>query len=263
MKAPRFLRKNRKQLTTTALIVGVLVVAVSFYVLGWRFDGFGIVRGQVVTITDLPPNAVVYLNNIRLGEAGGEIKTLRVTPGTHTIIVEAGNRWPWQEEIVVSKESGVTVRAFLTSIAVSGDVLSEGTDEYREAQEVLRTNSLPTKINPLTHADSSFVIFLRENTIVAASVDSRPLPAHWCAEAPCTEAVIFEPIQTIRSLAFYPHRPDHLLIGYSTSIVALEIDPKNPRTFQPILEGSSPQFAESKDGTIYGRDLATIFRLNF
>lgn len=263
MDIPRFLRRNKKRIKWSVFATLLLVVTILFVQFGWRLDGFGIVRGQEIIITDLPDESVVYLNSIRLGETSGNTHTIRVSPGTHTIIVESPNRWPWHEEVLVSKEHGVTIRAFLSSVAVSGEVLAEGTDEYRHAQEVLQKTSLPSMNTPLEDATLPYHFFVEDNAIIAESVEGTSLPSSWCLDAPCARAVIYEPIETIRSLTFFPKRNDHFLVGFRSSIVALEIDPRAPRTYQPILEGSEPRIARDTHDTIYGRDLSTIFRLDF
>ena len=149
-------------------------------------------------------------------------------------------------------------------IAISGTLLEES--EKPEALAALRAAKLPTPALPLTVGEgcSLISVSVSHNAIVGepSSDPSCTPPPYLCAGGTCGETILYSPLDTIRSVLPYPKRTDTLLVAFGKNIYALEIDPLNPRTFIPVLSGTSPSFARLKDDSIVVSDGSSVFRLS-
>lgn len=237
----------KKHLVPVLVIAAIFLVGLSLYGLGYRLTpALGIARATKIEISHLAPEAKVYVDGVFRGRASENgIYTVRLLPGDYEIIGEKQNHWPWQEAVAVGA-ADIELGAYMGSVATMGEVIAEDSEAHAVATTALAEAVAPTASSPITADSVSY--FVQNGTDIISSATTTP---------------IFTSIAgPIRSLAFFPGRDDLLLVAVEKGIYALEIDAREPRTFQPILLGIEPRFAV-KDGAIYGEDAAALFRLDF
>ena len=59
----------------------------------------------------------------------------------------------------------------------------------------------------------------------------------------------------------YPGRQDALLVGLNNVLYAIELDPRSPQFFAPVLTATNPVFGLLSDGTLVVKNDSAVFTI--
>ncbi len=240
----------------------VLVVIVGFlgYINGYRFGPYGLpVKAGLLVVADVPSQTTVYLDNIRRHYVEATSTSMYVTGTTHSVIVDAPGYQPWNELVTIPEGETLTLHPLLVRQQILEKKV-EGADIAPVWQAIWKT-VLPTKETPLLTSDGCVSIYTLGNRIVAEAVqnDTCVPPPYLCtADAGCAPVIVFEPIETIKDVLVYPNRTDALLVSSGNKVYVLEIDPRDPRFFAPLVRGTDVRVAPWKEHSIVVSDGASL-----
>lgn len=249
------------------VVVAILIIILGLgtgYALGFRFGaGFSIVRTGTLVVTELPEGASVYIDGTERGTARADgIIRAQLLPGNHTVIVSVQNDWPWNELVGIRAKETSVVRPLLIGTATSGRLL-EG-DEKKAARATILEHTLPSAAFPLRLSGGCASVFVSDNRIIAeATTTASCLPPEFlCIDRSCEPTIVFSPLESLQAVLPFPRRDDALLVVFGNSIYALELDPRNPRFFAPVLKGIKPVLGALPDGTPAVEDGESVFILS-
>jgi hypothetical protein len=250
----------------TFLIILILALLGCVYTLGYRVGpGLSLLKAHTLTLDSLPPGALVYSDQAARGAAKGTSISLDLTPGNHTLLASAEGYQPWEEIVVVPENANVTVHALLIP-KIPQTVPTEQLQgaEKADALKFINAATLPSASSTLALAGGCALISVSNNRILgeATTTSGCTPPPYLCSEGDCSSTILFSPVDTIRSVVAYPHRTDAVIVSAGGMIYALEVDPRTPRTFAPLLKAVAPRLAEKPDGTILIEDIGHVYSLS-
>lgn len=245
--AVRFVRRY------ALLILAVLLVLFLSigYALGYRTGpGLTLVRTGTLTLTDLPVGATVYADQTRRGVAVGSSFSMALVPGNHMVIIDANGDFPWNEVVTISPHQSTSIDPILIPKHIVRGTVPEKLQSIAVAH--LKIAKLPTDAAPLLAYGGCVALTVSNNRIIAqvasSSADtasSTPAtcatpPAFLCLSGTCAPTVVFSPTLPLNSVSLVPTRQDALVVSYGDIVSVLEIDPRSPQFFAPILHLDSP-----------------------
>jgi len=233
-------------------IVVIIVAIMGFNMAGFRLGpGLSIVRVGTLVIEDLPTDASIYVDEIyNRRTAGGEAR-ITLLPGSHTIIVSLDGHQPWNELVSVESDLETRVSPIIVPVKFAGRILAA--DEVAAGRALIQQAVLPTAAKPLALEGGCALVSVNGNRIIAsaATTDSCTPPPYLCTEDACGPTVIFTPVEKIYSVIQYPGREDTLVVSVGNTLFILELDPREPEFFAPILSrNSAPKAAAWSESSI-------------
>lgn len=254
------MKKFLKDYWLYLLLLLVVITGFLGYVNGYRFGPYGLpVKAGTLIVTDVPPQTTVYLDNIRRHYVEASSTSMFVTGTTHSVIVDADGYQPWNELVTIPEGATLTLHPLLVRQQILEKKV-EGADIAPAWQAIWKT-VLPTKETPLTTPDGCVNVYTLGNRIVAEAVQSDACvpPPYLCTpDAGCAPVIVFEPVETIRDVLVYPGRSDALLVSSGNKVYVLEIDPRDPRFFAPLVRGESIRVAPWGERSIVVSDGALL-----
>lgn len=249
---------------------GVIILSTVFisllgigYMTGYRLGpGITLVRVHELHITNLPVGANVFTDYASRGFSATTTMNIVLVPGAHDVIVSKKGFWPWRTIATIPEDKDATVRALLIPKIVTGTLL-QGT-EAKVAGALAKETTRPSVQNPLVLENGCALVSVSDtNKIIATPVTTSTCtpPRFLCVGNTCAPTVIFSPVSKPTSVVSYPGRKDALLVGIGKIVYALSIDPRNPRTFAPILHGIAPRLVVMPSGMVVVVDQSAVYQL--
>lgn len=243
------------------LPVAVIALALAaIYGAGFRIVGGGLEHLNTLTVTDLPAGAEVYLDADPVGTEEGGTLSFGALAGPHAILANVEHYLPWVLVFEMPNEP-LTVRALLIPRAPSVTVLTG--ESAAAAKDLVRSYVAPTKEKPLLLAGGCAAVFISGERVLADALGTPGCtpPAYLCTEAGCASTIIFVATAPINAVLAYPGRDDTIIVNSGSSVLAMALDPRQPRASGTLLAGKSPEIAARSDGTIVGKDGSAAFSL--
>jgi hypothetical protein len=247
-----------------ALCVIIIAIGVA-YITGFRpGPGLTVVRVGNLELTNVPQGAQVYIDYGLRGVSGGSTYDAALTPGNHTVIVSVANAYPWEDIVQITSNTTTKSEPLLIPKAVANTVITGAAADSIRA--IASIKPLPTITTPLTIGCSS--VFIENNRVIADVATSTTgcvanPPAYLCTNGNCSETVVYPPIDTITGIEKYPARTDALLVSTASHVYVIELDPRTPQTFAPLVAGSNIRLVEDTTENVFVSDDSGIHKLTF
>ncbi len=153
---------------------------------------------------------------------------IKLTSGTHSIILSKNGFWPWVKEIEMNRKQEKEIRPFFIPQNTNGFIIYENDPEYEEILSLF---------NRKTYIDWEKNEF--------------------------TPEIISDFESEIRASDFYKDRENVIIIAVQTGIYVLEINSDTTPNFQPIYKGAEPTFIKKDNTSIYVRDGKMLMEVNY
>jgi len=254
-----------KKYWALSIILVVILVFLGAYLAGFRLGAGGIVRVGSAEIRGIPEGSKIYVDEARLVTAKKDVTQVYLKPGAHSVIVDVEEMQPWNEVFTV-EEGKATV---LHPIAVRKSVLRETVEpgEHASARGTLSQHPIPTAEKPLLLQDGCVSTYVSQGRIIASATTTpgcTPPPYLACLPqegAACPPTLIFAPTGTIRSVVKYPGREDALVVASGTLSYVVELDPREPQFFSPVLRNGNIRIAPLTDGVLLIEEAGAYYRI--
>lgn len=246
-------------------VAALLALLAAGFLGGYRIGaGFTLVRSGSVAVAGLPAGTDLYFDLSRLQTVGALGATsLRLTPGQHTVIVDADGFQPWDELFSVESATTTMLRPILVPVEVKAVELVGAAKT--EAARVIKASALPTKAKPLVTAGGCAAVYASAGKVVAEATTtpgaSCEAPAFLCEEGVCAPTIVHAPAEALRSVLPYPGRDDALVIAAGGLIYVVELDPREPQFFAPLFKGAYAAAASWSPSSIAGTDNLRAFEI--
>ncbi len=232
-------------------IVVVVTAIVLFFLTGFRIGpGVSIVRVGTLVLEDVPAGASVYVDEAysRLS-AGGSVR-IAMLPGSHVVIVSAEGAQPWNELVAIDPDTETIARPIIVPVKVT--VMAVPAEDTAKAAAVVSKTKLPTLQAPLTLSGGCALVYVSGKNIVAEASTTATCtpPPYLCVEEDCGPTAIMTPVEHINAVLPYPGRDDALVISVGQTLFVLELDPRAPQFFAPLLRGTNPRVAPWSENSI-------------
>lgn len=235
------------------LLIAVLAVILTIFIpfmTGWRL-GPGLSLQQVGTLllTDLPDGTSVYIDNAFSRRAVGD-SVISLLPGSHSIIVSLPGYQPWNEVVTIA--SGQTTEAAPLFVNTELVVRPIPAADQPAAKTRIATQKLPSAATPLMMEDGCVAVSVMGNRIIATAsgAEGCAQPEYVCVDGTCGETVVFSSKEAVQTVIKYPGREDTLIVSVGQSLFVLEVDPREPQFFAPILKLPAPRASVWSDASI-------------
>ncbi len=232
-------------------IVVVVTAIVLFFLTGFRIGpGVSIVRVGTLVLEDVPPGASVYVDEAHSRVSGGGPVRISMLPGSHVVIVSAEGAQPWNELVTIASDSETIARPVIVPVKVTVAPVPAA-DTAKAAASVSKTK-LPTLQAPLILAGGCALVYVSGKNIVAeaSTTPTCTPPSYLCVEEGCGPTAVMTPVENINAVLPYPGRDDVLVISVGQTLFVLELDPRAPQFFAPLLRGTNPRAAFWSDDSI-------------
>ena len=253
-----------KHLFLTVVLILVLLIAVP-YLLGFRIGpGLKLERVGTLDLVNVPAQASIIIdqNFTRTTKKPGDA-TYELMNGSHSVIVSVPGDYPWSALTPISSHNTFKVTPLLISEHPNITPLS-GT-EKDTATNVIASSTLPSRTSPLLLANGCANVYVANNQIIAEAKNApgcTPPPYLCDTVTSCSPTVVFSPISPLRGVARFPGRQDALVVEFNDVIYAIDLDPRAPQFFAPILGATNPNMGTLPDGTIVVQNDTAVFRIN-
>ncbi|MGB4076599.1 MAG: hypothetical protein WBK28_02750 [Minisyncoccia bacterium] len=269
-----------KKLSATEIggYLGVALTAILFlslyllFLFGWRLgsDGVPVLTGTLV-IQEVPQGTYVYVDQVRRHSIGASgMTSLRLLPGTHSVIVDAPKMQPWNELFAISSGATTALSPILVPKELPLRVLHG--DERAAGAAALLAHRLPTKTEPLVMGGGCAVVYVASNRIVADATTTPSCAAPdflLCPEEeggtrtnPCpSSTVIYAPRNPLESIALFPGRDDALIVAAGGTSYIIELDPREPQFFVPLIQGILVRAVPWTEHSVIISDTQKVFEL--
>jgi hypothetical protein len=231
-----FLRTAKRYRVLISVAAIVLVLG-AIYVSGYRLGpGLTIARLGAVELDNIPQGSQVFVDYGLRGTSAGTSFTAAVMPGTHSIIVNAPDAYPWEEIAAVGASrldvlAPVIVRKAVLRLPLSGDAA-------KAAKAAIASTTLPTAAAPLPMGCAK--VYVDANRVMADAATTTPgcgeLP-YACTGGTCAPTIVYAPAAAVTAVLPYPGNDAALVIAVGDHLYALEIDPRTPQFFAPLVDG--------------------------
>ena len=252
----------RRYAILLALLLVIVIIA-GFYLAGFRVGPGGVQRVGVLTLSELPADTKVYVDQTLKTTSNGQRVKFELVPGSHSIIVDAPNEYPWSSIVKVASGHETTIDPFLVATKVSVTPLTG--DQQKAALAAIASSTLPTEAAPLHLANGCATLYVSsDNQLIEDAASSTPgctPPAYLCLNGSCAPTIIFAPVAPLTFVAPFPGRQDALLVAFAGSLYALAVDPTNPQFFAPLVRSANPKFGITKDGSLVVQQGQTVSKI--
>lgn|GEM_PF-805522 len=248
----------------------IVLLGVFMYVFGLRLTGSGFVQAGTLSIVGLPDGTAVYTDQSRMTAARGGRAEVDLLPGGHTVIVDAPNMQPWNELFMVEAgKSTVLAPLLVPKTPVANRLTGE---ERALGAEAILNYPLPTKAAPLPLSSGCALVYVSNNRILAEGISTEtctvpeyllcPIEEGGARTEVCPSAtVIFPPNENIESVSPFPGRDDALIVAAGSQAYVVELDPRAPQFFAPIMKGPRVRSAPWNDSSVVISDTAQVYQL--
>lgn len=252
------------------IIVAVLALGTGSYFAGYRFDQAGFSRVGMLSIENLPDGSSLYIDESSQVIALAGTGSAPLSPGSHSVIVDAPGYQPWNERFDIVSGETVKLRPILVKDKVAAHQL-EGEDAAR-AIALIRATAAPTKEAPLALAGGCALAYAQGNRVLAeATTTADCVPPAYLACAPvspenptgtCATTIIRTDTAPIKGIIKYPGRDDAAVVVGDNSVYALELDPREPQSYALLFRGPTIGVAPWSETTIVISNGTLVFELS-
>jgi hypothetical protein len=253
------------------LLFLVLVIAgVGMYTFGYRISINGLEKTGTVIVNEVPEGTQVFADESRITIASGGKAHVELLPGSHSIIVAAPGMQPWNELVIVTSGVDSILSPVLVPVEVQARKLSG--EERALGADAILAYPLPLKDSPLRLANGCALVYVANNRIVA---DATTTPE--CSTPPeyllcttdelatttsvCPSTVVFPPNERLESVSAFPGRDDALVVAAGGQAYVVELDPRTPQFFAPIMRGARVRAAPWTESSIVISDTKQVYEL--
>ncbi len=253
------------------LIFLVLVLGGIFaYAFGIRFTSQGFVRAGSLVMTNLPEGTSVYTDQSKLRIARGGKVEIDLVPGGHTVIIDAPGQQPWNDLFTVTAGEVTTLNPLFVPKEPKLRTLTG--EERAAAASAILAYALPTKFAPLQMAGGCALVYVAANRIVADATTTPNCVAPEYLLCPVEEGgarteacpsstVVFPPNEYIESVSPFPGRDDVLIVSAGSQAYVVELDPRAPQYFAPLVKGARVRSAPWSDTSIVYSDTKHVYEV--
>lgn len=193
----------------------------------------------------------------------------RVSPGEHSVLVYAYNRYPWEKTVYVKKGEASKLYPFLMLTELNketSNVTTKLTDDKISKIKPLFEEQSKNTFTSLSY-DGNVEIKKEDNSILATRLndDTKTYDLFCDNDKKCKETInVFTPkTGKIKAMDFYPKREDVVIFTLDNGIYAIELNKNGTQNFQPIYTGDNPSFAiDDQNSLIYIKDGDLVFGVN-
>ena len=263
--APAIANRFVKKYSLLIAFIVLLLIIIVPYLLGYRIGpGLKIERDGTLDLSNLPARASVIIdqNFTRTTKAPGDAAYSLMT-GSHSVIVSVPGDFPWNALVPITSGKNTVVAPIL--IPQHPDVTGLTGTDAAAAEQVVASSTLPSQDSPLLLANGCAAVYVTNNQVIAEakSAPGCTPPPFLCDTAnTCSPTVIFSPVSPLQGLERFPNRQDALVVEFNNILYALDLDPRTPQFFAPILGATNPKMGTLSDGTIVVQNGTTVFRIN-
>ena len=250
---PTLISSSAKKYLPVLLVGVLLVILAAGYLMGYRpGPGLSVVHTGTLIVTGLPDASILYVDQEKQSTSGAAgFARMNLVPGSHTIIVAAPNAIPWEELVAIHSNQDTSVSPVLVPTELTQTPVE--TDKAPLARAVLQGDWLPTPASWLKLPCVD--IYVENNRVLArvasttgetSSASTSPKtpgctpPPFLCESGTCAPTVVLAPRETVHGVIPFPGRSDTIIVAFGSSLIAIEIDPRNPQFFAPLLHGTTP-----------------------
>ena len=254
----------RKHFFATLALIVVIIIAVP-YLLGYRIGpGIKLERVGTLDLVNVPAQASIIIdqNFTRTTKKPGDA-TYELLNGSHSVIVSVPGDFPWNALVPITSAKTVQISPIFISEHPNVTLLSGA--EKDVAVQTVASSTLPSKTAPLLLANGCATVYVDNNQIIAEAKTApgcTPPPFLCDTATSCSPTAIFSPLPTLSGVARFPGRQDALVVEFNNVLYALDLDPRTPQFFAPILGATNPKMGTLPDGTIVVQNDASVFRIN-
>lgn len=251
------------------IIVAILVLGTGFYFAGYRLDTAGFSRVGTLSIPGLPAGSALYIDESRRVETLGGAGTAALSPGTHSVIVDAPGYQPWNERFTVLSGETVVLRPLLVKDKVAARRL-EG-EEASRALALIRASVVPTKTAPLFMEGGCASVYALGSRVLAEAPAGAAceIPAYLaCApispenpDGTCASTIIRSDTAAVKGIVAYPGREDAIVVVGDNSVYGLELDPREPQSYVLLFQGPTIGVAPWSPTSIVASNGDIVFEL--
>ena len=241
-------RKDKK------LVYMYLGLAIMVILLIWIFRDsiFGASDKGRIVIDKIDGSAIVFVDSEeskRINEEKENISLKRLDIGFHSVLISRDGFWPWMKEVEIKARDNIILSPFFVFSNTTGFIVTESNPEYSNLIARFDSVSLPDFENKKVSPDRSVAIWVDGSTLFTEwLLDEADRPEYFCNEFGCHNVLVSLGVGApIRNVDFYKGRGDVFIVSFGNGVFALEADVKNNQNFQPIFEGSAPQFILADD----------------
>jgi len=250
------MKKRHIYWTVALIVIAIIIVLLS---IGYRIDGWKIIKAGNITVTVPHSGSVVYLNNkeYKTTKADNQIVKFRSLPEKeHSIIVAKEGNWPWAKKAVARPNETRSFVVWNLEQTSTMEIIQKGTPEYAENSALISSYKLPTIEAPMYSTDQKMSLYVNNSTVYITwygDVDS--VPELFCEKnRACKRTVpLISLVKKVSGIFFYPNTNDRLIISSEGSVSALEIAETGNQNYQYITLGSNPSSYVIGD-TLYIKD---------
>jgi hypothetical protein len=232
----------------TVLIAVSIVAAGVLHTRGYVFTTTGVYKGATLTVTNVPADTTIFVNNKQRGIVAKDETTHAVTaigPGEQDVIVSYKTAWPWVSHFDFALHTAYTLNPILVPRTPEQISITPAMTEYhKNATTLFARTTIPTATHPAVSADGSGLLWA-DGATVYTRAGGEPFTT-------------FSGTSPIRMVAWYLDRNDAVVIATETQVFVIGINPTSPQNFLPIYSGTAPTFAfdGTYDKRIYIKDSA-------
>lgn len=246
-----FYEQNKTAVLTAA---GVLIVILAILIYT------DLTKARLTLLVPQPGSAIIVDERPEaFTRSPGEAVTLRLSPGTHNVLVSANGTWPWAKDIVLHKNEEVTYPVFTFPREPQYEKVTTQDPEYQEALALFSSPST----SALSVTENIAVRTSGTKVLAVWRGEDTPSRAFCEAYEECQDRItVYEGVEEIENAVFLYGREDLVIFDKGTGVYAIELDKSgNVQNFQPIYSGTDPLIRTSIDQSIlYILDEGTLYK---
>lgn len=251
------------------IIIAILVLGAVFHFMGYRIDAAGFSRVGTLSMEGLPAGTALYIDESRRVETANGLGSAQLSPGTHSVIVDAPGFQPWNERFEVA--SGETLR--LSPLLVKDKVAARALEgeEAARALALIRASVAPSKASPLRLAGGCAAVYASGNRVLAEATTSPAcaMPAYLSCSSvseenpkgACATTIIRTDTGPVKAVVSYPGRDDAAIIVGENAVYALELDPREPQSYALLFKGPTIGVAPWSASSVVVSNGTLVFEL--
>jgi hypothetical protein len=239
-----FFKKYRYTSVISGVFILILVITVTLFSLGYRMGpGLLIQQAGTLSIPDVRPGATIFIDHEYSGQSATSSTKAMLTPGNHLVIVSTDEYQPWNELVEITTGVTTNVNPIYVPKIVTPKQLAK--DAEARAQGVMLSYMLPTAENPLMMKGGCAKVYTDYDRIIAVGTTTATCtaPAYLCQDRVCNPTIIFSSSEPLSSVIGFPGRDDVLVVSGGARSFVLELDPRTPEFFAPLVHAKGAKAA--------------------